>query len=91
MLVLVVGPSGAGKDTLMAAARLRLEGDPRFRFVQRDIFGASGAAHAICVRWPAIRGQVIGTRFPTGGIVYVCIHGTEVVRCAKRACNLVAL
>ena len=37
MLVLVVGPSGAGKDTLMAAARGRLPEPGRFRFVQRDI------------------------------------------------------
>ncbi len=37
MLVAVVGPSGAGKDTLMAGARLRFGADPRFRFVRRSI------------------------------------------------------
>ncbi|WP_207791920.1 phosphonate metabolism protein/1,5-bisphosphokinase (PRPP-forming) PhnN [Siccirubricoccus phaeus] len=37
MLVGVVGPSGAGKDTLMAGARAALAGDPRFRFVRRCI------------------------------------------------------
>lgn len=37
MLVLVVGPSGAGKDTLMAGARAELAGDTRFRFVRRAI------------------------------------------------------
>ena len=37
MLVLVVGPSGAGKDTLLNAARVAFAGDSRFRFVRRVI------------------------------------------------------
>ena len=37
MLIAVVGPSGAGKDTLMGGARAVIAQDTRFRFVRRAI------------------------------------------------------
>jgi phosphonate metabolism protein PhnN/1,5-bisphosphokinase (PRPP-forming) len=37
MLVLVVGPSGAGKDTLINAAKAALAGDPSFVFPRRVV------------------------------------------------------
>lgn len=36
-LVLVVGPSGAGKDTLIAAAQMQLADDPNYFFPQRVV------------------------------------------------------
>jgi ribose 1,5-bisphosphokinase len=44
VLVLVVGPSGAGKDSLMRAARVRLTGDDRFAFIRRTVTRPSDPA-----------------------------------------------
>lgn len=41
MFILVAGPSGAGKDTVLALARQALAADHRFRFVRRVITRAA--------------------------------------------------
>lgn len=44
MLVLVVGPSGAGKDTLIGAAKVALADDARFAFPRRVVTREAVAA-----------------------------------------------
>jgi phosphonate metabolism protein PhnN/1,5-bisphosphokinase (PRPP-forming) len=64
MFVAVVGPSGAGKDTLMAGARALLVADPRFRFVRRAItrpVEAGGENHE------ALSPEAFAARRDTGG------------------------
>lgn len=62
MLVGVVGPSGAGKDTLMDGARAALAGDPRCVFARRVITrpgGAGGEDHlpATAAEFASMRDQ----------------------------------
>ena len=42
-LILVMGPSGAGKDTLINGARERLNGNPRYSFPRRIVTRRPGA------------------------------------------------
>ncbi len=44
VLVLIVGASGVGKDTLIAGAKTALAGDPRFSFVRRIVTRPADAA-----------------------------------------------
>jgi ribose 1,5-bisphosphokinase len=43
-LIIVVGPSGAGKDSLIRYARARLSSDPAFLFVRRTVTRTADAA-----------------------------------------------
>lgn len=73
MFVAVVGPSGAGKDTLLDGARAALDGDLRFRFVRRCITRAAdagGEAHE-----PLTRAAFEARRAAAGFALWWEAHG----------------
>jgi ribose 1,5-bisphosphokinase len=100
MLVLVVGPSGAGKDTLLEAARRALADDPRFRFVRRVITRAAdagGEAHEsvteaeFATRDYALQWQAHGLRYgipadaiDDGAVVVANVSRTVVAEAVRR-------
>ena len=49
VLVLVVGPSGAGKDTLLEGVRTALKSDPTYVFVRREITRPAEAEDSIAI------------------------------------------
>ncbi len=73
MLVLIVGPSGAGKDTLLGAAAPLLAEDPRFRFVRRVVTRAvepDGEQHE-----PATEAEFTARRDAGGFALWWRAHG----------------
>ncbi len=76
VLVLVVGPSGAGKDTLLSLAKTRLANDPRFVFSQRYItrpLDAGGEDHLAISHeeyWRLRRGQRFALAWEANRLCY---------------------
>jgi ribose 1,5-bisphosphokinase PhnN len=67
-LLAVVGPSGAGKDTLIARARTRLAGDPMIVFPLRIVTRAASARKTTTpFRTASSRPPWNKARSPSGG------------------------
>lgn len=60
-LVLVVGPSGAGKDSILDGAKAKLAGDDRFLFVRREITrpAEAGGEDHLPVTWDHFRARAV--------------------------------
>ncbi len=100
MLVLVVGPSGAGKDTLLDAAKQVLADDRRFRFVRRVVTRAAdagGEAHEplteaefvkrdFALQWQAhgLRYGIPADAISDGSVTVANVSRTIIFEAAKR-------
>ena len=60
-LIMVVGPSGAGKDSILDGARRQLAEDDRFVFARREITrpATAGGEEHISVSWEAFRKRAV--------------------------------
>jgi phosphonate metabolism protein PhnN/1,5-bisphosphokinase (PRPP-forming) len=91
VLVAVVGPSGAGKDTLMAGARAALGEDPAIRFARRVITRpaeAGGEDHLPMARDEFLRARDAGDFalwWAAHGLLYGIPRGIEEDLAAGRA------
>lgn len=76
VLALVAGPSGAGKDTLIAGAREALAGDGRFHFAQRIITRTADASAV--EQHLAVSPQAFRAEAAAGGFLLAWhAHGTD--------------
>lgn len=78
-LVLVVGPSGAGKDTLIAAAGELLAGDPRFVFPRRLVtrMAIAELEDHDTLSWEQFRSGAFALSWEAHGLGYALPLGIE--------------